>query len=96
MKKRQEVSGSVKNLIKFILSLRCYILTKYDISHISNIIYWPYNILKGNNCHPETSASVDGASGIFDPASRNFLKDKQPPKSVELHLIIREAPCSSG
>ena len=43
---------------------------------------------KGNHCHSETSASVDGASGILDPSSRNFFKDKQPPKSVELHLII--------
>ena len=30
-------------------------------------------MLKGNNCHSETSASVDGASGILDPASRIFL-----------------------
>ena len=42
--------------------------------HISNIIYWPYNIVKGNHCHSETNASVDGASGILDPASRIFSK----------------------
>ena len=80
--KRQEESRSDKKCqeasrtyFSFIWSLRCYILTKYDISHISNIIYWPYNILKGHNCHPEKTASVDGARGILDPASRMFFKD---------------------
>ena len=82
VKKSQEVPRSDKKCqeasrtyFRFILSLKCYILTKYDISHISNIIYWPFYILKGNNCHSETSASVDGASGILDPASRHFFKD---------------------
>ena len=49
--KRQEQSRSDKKCqeasrayFSFILSLKCYILTEYDISHISNIIYWPYNI----------------------------------------------------